>query len=425
MSSHHKVPLRYPVVLYFVLLSSLTVTSAADNAARAAHQTWIIAVERGARESISNLKPQHVRKLNDFGLQLFARLDSAKGDNVVISPPSIASVLTMLILGVTKGSNSEKELRSLIGKGFSSPGGATDPAVEFKAANSIWTTNLVLRGYENRVKRAFDAKVCPLPSEVAVINNWVSDATNGNIPSILDKIPVNTVAILINAIFFKAAWKIQFDPKDTRDEDFFGPKGETASPVVTTVKMMRLEKVRVPYAEVPLSGRDSVQVFELPYGKGEEYAATIVVPTGLTTLEEILQPFRGGSTRAWNKWIQALRETELDLLSLPRFRIEFGVVSLVTTLQDMGLNAPFSSDRLNPQLLRLAPNKEAFVSDILHKATLEVTENGTEASAVTAGIVELRGLRPKIEVIVNRPFLFAIRNVKSGALLFIAKIDRP
>lgn len=423
----HTIPSCHFLVVSFLLLALLVVSIAGDNTPNAADQTWLSTTGRRTRESISDLRPQFARQLNRFGLQLFARLDSDNKDNVVISPLSVASVLTMLVMGVTKGSSSEEQLRSLIGKGFSSPSGATDPAVKFKVANSIWTTSSVLRGYEKRVMRALSAKICPLPSDVAVINKWVSNATNGNIPSILNEIPEQTIALLINAIFFKAAWQVKFDPRNTTNEDFYGPKGKGKSPVVANVKMMKLKDERFRYAEVRVNGegKASAHVVELPYGNGKEYAATIIVPTESTTLEEVIQPFRSGVTHMWDRWMEALLETRIDLLSLPRFMIEFGVESLIKILQDMGLNAPFNSAPLKPQLLRLTPDKRAYVSDILHKATLEVTEEGSKASAATVAIVETKSLRPNVKIVANRPFLFAIRNVKSGTLLFIAKVDKP
>eukprot|EP00177_Eucheuma_denticulatum_P008304 GFKZ01015109.1.p1 GENE.GFKZ01015109.1~~GFKZ01015109.1.p1 ORF type:complete len:441 (-),score=46.04 GFKZ01015109.1:107-1429(-) len=377
--------------------------------------------------SLSSPHPQQVRAVNRLGLKLLADLDANGNQNVFISPVSISSVLRLLQLGTTVMSDSEREIRTLIGNGFANLTSLSDPDVELFSANSIWTTILVLGSYKSTVTREFGAKVCPLPSDVSVINKWVSDATRGNILTLFEEFPEGQILVLlINAIFFKAPWKIAFDPSRTTNNDFFGPRGENGSPVVSQVRMMRLRDEEFRYAKVSLMGMANkfLQVVELDYGSSGEYAATFVVPNGVTTLEEAITPFKNGTVQAWYQWIGALTRIKLVEMALPRFRIEFGVESLKESLQRSGLNAPFVSTPGNPQFSRLSSNQGVFVRDILHKTTVEVTEEGTEASAVTVAIAT-RSNQLSPRVILNRPFLFAIRNVRTGALLFVGKIDLP
>lgn len=376
--------------------------------------------------SSSSPQPQLVRTLNRLGLKLLADLDANCNENVFISPVSISSSLSLLQFGATTMSDSATEIRALIGSGFSNLTMSNDPDVELFYANSVWTTTSVLDSYKSRVRDVLGAKVCPLPQNASAINEWVSNATRGNIPAFFEQLPEgDIIAILINAIFFKASWKIAFDPSSTTDSDFFGPRGENGSPVISQVRMMRLMNEEFRYAEVPLRGmsRKYLQIVELDYGSSGEYAATFVVPMGTTTLEEAIEPFQKGNVQIWCRWTEELARTKLRVLALPRFRIEFGVESLKESLKRLGLNAPFLSTAENPQFLRLSSDNRAFVSDILHKTTVEVTEAGTEASGVTAGIILFRSSAPT--VVLNRPFLFAIRNVRTGALIFIGKIDSP
>lgn len=120
-----------------------------------------------------------------------------------------------------------------------------------------------------------------------------------------------------------------------------------------------------------------------------------------------------------------MRKQKLDLMALPRFKIKYGVMSLKGELQDLGIKAAFVRDKNNPLFLRMTDNKETYLDDALHKATIECTEKGTVASAATAAVLAFRAATENPKVVLDRPFLFAIRNRGSGALLFLSRVETP
>lgn len=374
----------------------------------------------------STLDAASVKTLNGFGLKLFARV-AQDGDNVVVSPASIASALSMVALGTTAGGKAEKELDALLKEGFVPPGGSSDRAVELHVANSAWVSNMVHDSYKKDVKKVFGADVLPIPKSADVVNEWVSKNTAGNIKTVLSEIPEQVVALLINAVYFKAEWKTAFDEKNTVDDSFYNDGGAEKGEM-SKVKMMKLKDESFNYAEVDVPGRaeEKLKIVELPYGKKDEYSAVIVLPTGKMGIGEIASLFKEGNAETWEGWMSRLARTKLDVLAMPRFKVEYGVKSLKQDLQGMGMNAAFDSDGSDPQFLRMTEDKSTYLDDVLHKATIECSEKGTVASAATAAVVMFRSLpRANPRVVVDRPFLFTIRNRVSGALLFVARVDKP
>lgn len=374
----------------------------------------------------SSLDAASVKTLNGFGLKLFARM-AQDGDNVVISPASVASALSMVALGTTEGGQAEKELDMLLKEGFVPPGGSSDKAVELRVANSAWVTKMVHDSYKNDVKKVFGAQVLPVPESADVVNEWVSENTGGNIKTILSEVPKDVVALLINAVYFKAEWRTAFDEKNTVDAPFY-KDGGAENGEMTKVKMMKLRDESMSYAEVDVPGRadEKLKIVEMPYGKKDEYSAVIVLPTGKISIGEVASIFKEGNAETWESWMSKLVQTKLEVLGMPRFKVEYGVKSLKLALQGMGVSAAFDSDAKEPQFLRMTEERSTYLDDVLHKATIECSEKGTVASAATAAVIMLRSLpKPKPKVVMDRPFLFGIRNRVSGALLFMAKVDKP
>lgn len=373
--------------------------------------------------------PTHRSKgnLNKFGLNLFTKIASTEQQNVVLSPASVASAMSMVAAGVTEGSQAEKELELVLGEGYSKPSETNDESVQLSVANSAWLKNQVLAEYKETVRTVFCADVFDIPTDPAVVNQWVETATNGEIKNLLDEIPQNAEALLINAVFFKASWTTKFDEKNTMDAPFYKDGGPEAGEV-KKVKMMHLRKEMFKYAEVEVLGKpkQNIRIAEIPYGKNDEYAAVVVVPTGTLSASEVVESLAGEGVSQWDDWMTSLQLRKLDVLAMPRFRVEFGVASLKDAMRSLGINAPFDSTPRNPQFLRMSEATNMYLEDVLHKATIECTEEGTVASAATAAILARRSRpRPNPTVILDRPFLFAIRNKVSGELLFVAKINHP
>ena len=241
-----------------------------------------------------------------------------------------------------------------------------------------------------------------------IINSWLEDKTNGLIKETLNPpLPRNAVMYLINAIYFKGTWTIQFDEEKTRDGTFY-TSGETQS----TVKMMSLRE------EFPYYENDELQMVDLPYGNGD-FSMTIVLPKKEKNIDALISDM---SEESWNLLTSNLSPDTGDIL-LPRFKLEYKT-ELIRPLTEMGMGIAFSEGLADFSKMR--SQNDLFISRVLHKSFVEVNEEGTEAAAVTVvGIDTSIGPSQGFSMIVNRPFLFVIREHRSGTIMFMGKIVNP
>lgn len=291
-----------------------------------------------------------------------------------------------------------------------------DPSVEFAIANSVWyrSTLTLDSAFLDRTARYFDAAVRPLdfasPDAAATINQWVSDATHARITEIVDPpIPDSMVAYLINAIYFKGTWTYQFPRDATRPGPFHRADGTTRDvPIMHTPKPIPVQYARTSEAEI----------LDLPYGRGA-YRMTIVLPGSGVALDTLVDTL---TQQQWDGWVAALDSTEL-LVALPRFQMEYGR-SLLDPLEALGMSVAICRDQ-GPGMVAdfsdMYPG--ACISDVKHKTWLDVNEEGTEAAAVTS--VEIGLTSAPAGIVIDRPFLFAIREALSGTVVFLGKIGDP
>jgi serpin B len=240
------------------------------------------------------------------------------------------------------------------------------------------------------------------------INQWVSDQTESRIKDLLPQGSVTeyTRLVLTNAIYFNAAWQSQFKKEATADGKFTLIDGSQIS-----APLMR-QTNGFGYGE-----GDSYQAVEFPYD-GHELSMVILLP-------------KAGQFKAFEAGldgqkiagiIQNLQNSEVDL-SLPKFKIEseFG---LSKTLKDLGLTDAF--DPAKADFSGMDGAKDLFISDVLHKAWVTVDENGTEAAAATGVIIGTTSMPIEIkEMKIDHPFIFLIRDIKTGAILFIGRVMNP
>ncbi|AKF03077.1 serpin family protein [Sandaracinus amylolyticus] len=240
-----------------------------------------------------------------------------------------------------------------------------------------------------------------------VINGWVDERTDGNIPEL---IPVGVIdgttrLVLVNAVHFDAAWDTEFDPDDTRDGAFHRESGGDV-----TVPLMHLA------LDAPHAAGEGWAAAELAYA-GDELAMLVVVPTSGT-----LDALEGALDATGLDAIVASLATETIDVTMPRFA--FGSdVDLVDPLREAGMPNVFDSGLA--ELDGIAPGRGLYVSAALHSATIDVSEAGTEASAATAVVVGERATPPRPRVSLDRPFLFFIRDRATGALLFVGRVADP
>jgi serine protease inhibitor len=361
--------------------------------------------------------------VNDFGLKLFKKLsDQGTGDNIIISPLSVSLALTMTYNGaegetreamastLEQSDLSSEEINESF-KGLSDSLTLLDSAVVFQIANSIWYRQelRVERDFLDLNRSFFDAMISPCdfndPGTVDTINGWVSDNTNGKIPEIVDKpIDLNLVMILINAIYFHGSWTKQFDVEDTRDDQFALLDGSKIA-----CKMMNQEG-RFRYLE-----NDIFQAVELPYGNGA-FGMVIFLPKPGGGIDDLIGRFDGDSLKLWPGRLHGRQGT----ISMPRFRIEYEE-KLNDMLSSMGMGIAFSGKANFSGISR-----DMFISYVKHKTFVEVNEEGTEAAAVTSvGMATSAAPTESFIMRVDRPFLFLIRDSRSGTILFLGKIIDP
>ncbi len=252
------------------------------------------------------------------------------------------------------------------------------------------------------------------PAAASIINDWVRKATAGRITGIVPAgLPPLAVMYLLNAIYFKGDWTAPFDPTLTRSEPFRRADGSR-----TTVRMMshgRSVEVRIKTDGDPL-------VVDLPYG-GRAFSMTIVLPSepgGIHSLVAELTPQR------WKAWMDELEAAECQV-RLPKFRLENDLV-LNDALRALGMGIAFAASPPHvADFGRMRRERDVQITEVRHKSYVDVNEEGTEAAAVTSVLVGYLSALPSppLVVVVDRPFLFAIRENLSGTILFLGRVLNP
>jgi len=352
--------------------------------------------------------------LNPFGLGLFRCLSASSRDtNVVISPLSLKICLSMAACGATKGSATEKEMMALL-RDISAI--KVDAAMD--VANSAWV-NLQVGGinadYVRRIKQDFGAEVFPLVDvKPEPINKHVKESTHGRIEKLFEELdPLTTVMVLVNTVFFRGSWAQRFDSRETR-KSFFRHFGGESSPC----NMMYKEDKQMMFTRL-----EQVSAVRLPYAS-QGLFATILLPhaDGPEALEDAVGSLTPESWAIADKELRSRRK-HVEL-RMPRFNVMSGE-SLVSALQQLGMPTPFEGEE-DGAFLGMSEDPTVYISEIMHKATIEVNEVGTIAAAATG--VEMRrrlSVAPPVTLVtIDRPFLFLISD-SDGAILFLAKALSP
>jgi len=290
--------------------------------------------------------------------------------------------------------------------------------VELLDANSLWLSCSIKKTFISMAKEMFDARVEELPEDAGPINNWCSEVTHGMIPSILNSINPRTIALLLNAVYFKGTWTHEFN-KEYSHRGIFHSSIKGIEQKVECMMMYRRSETVYGYYQ-------NMHIVEMPYGTDGRFVATVLMPTDGTPLADIVNLLgtKNGPS-ILNEFLSHTWSREIDL-SLPRFKLEFGVFDLVPQLKsDFGIHDAFN--RSIPHMFNaMSPRKYVYISNVLHKAVVEVNEKGTKAAAVTAvrmrfAMVFVR--RPR--VVIDHPFIFLIRDTRSGLLLFSGVVEDP
>ena len=370
--------------------------------------------------------PEVITNGNEFGVELFTKVAIEENKNLMLSPMSASTALTMLLNGCD--GNTYDQLKNTLKypdymsisevnevyKSLVTQLLKVDPEVKLALANAIFYRESfsVKAPFLNTMSSDFEAKTegldFALPSALITINKWASDNTNGKIPKVLDEISPDAVMFLMNALYFKGDWSYQFDKALTSDKPFFTNGGNSIN--VSTM-----------YGEVgsKVTAGDNYKAVELPYGR-TNFTMVIIVP------DETLASFNLSFTaERWNAIASALdaqQEYGEMIVCMPKFKFSYEKV-LNDQLQSMGMIDAFNSSLAN---LSGISDASIFVSFVKQNTFIEVDEKGTEAAAVTTIGIEVTSEPPTPkQFIIDKPFIFVIRERTTNALLFIGQIVNP
>jgi leukocyte elastase inhibitor len=364
-----------------------------------------------------------VAAYNRTGQQLF-RAFAEKPGNIVLSPYSIGTAMTMALAGAGEGT--EPEMAKVLGLDLSraqindanaavlkSLNSAPSDAFQLNIANAVMLTKTgspISDSYVALLQDKYAAEVFRGAS-LATVNGWVRDKTNGKIESILDRLDSQTALILLDAIYFKAQWLMVFNAVATHDAMFHLLAGQA------TVPTMHMR------ASFPLAERPGYRAIRMPY-QSARMGMVVVLPDD--NLADVTQRLDDAEMRSL---LMALRQSSrLVDLSLPRFHASFEA-NLVDPFTAMGMKSPFSTQTADFSSMTGRPPSEVplAIDQIMHRAVIDVAEQGTEAAAATAVTAVGSAIGPQSPetFTVDRPFLFAIVDEESGAILFEGRIVDP
>ncbi|HEX7400865.1 MAG TPA: serpin family protein [candidate division Zixibacteria bacterium] len=384
-------------------------------------------VENTPSLDLSAAEKSLLKSDNKFGFKLFQEVVKEEKDkNVFISPLSVSMALGMTYNGAN-GNTQEAMKNTLELNGLTLQEvnesyqhliklfSELDPNVLFQIANSIWYRQgwTFEEEFIQLNKTYFNALVSGLnfddPHSADVINAWVNENTKGKITEIIiPPIDPSMVMFLINAIYFKGTWTYQFDKSATREWPFLLPDNSTKP-----CQMMGLE------SEFPYYENDDFQAVNLPYGKGD-YSMIVFLPKWGENVDSLIAKL---SQENFDLWLSEFH-SDSGKVCLPKFTLEYGL-KLNDALKALGMSVAFDPGQAD--FSRMFQGKGLFISDVKHKTFVEVNEEGTEAAAVTSVGIAMSALPPPLpfEIVMDRPFVFLIRENLSGAILFMGKIVEP
>jgi len=362
---------------------------------------------------------------NKFAFDIFRLIleNSDESQNIIISPLSISCALSMTVNGAD-GATRDAILNALRVNGITpeeinAPYKdltevllSVDKRVIMSIANSVWTENDfavkksfidILGNYYNAEAKSFDINDVTAPEK---INEWISDKTNGLIKEMVDKLNDNTVMLLINAIYFKGKWKLQFDPDDTSEKPFFKPSGNQSD-----VQMMKQTE------DFSVYDGDGFMLAEFPYGQGN-FVMDIILPDTKSGTGGIIPSLTGG---AFAGWVNQLGEREVNV-SIPRFKYGYKK-KLKEILTDMGMGIAFTDAA---DFTNIAETPPLLINDVTHQAFIETNEEGTEAAAATIVDIGVTSMPPPpLEFNADHSFLYIIREIETNSVIFMGRVADP
>jgi serine protease inhibitor len=372
-----------------------------------------------------------VRAANtQFALTMLQQLDDPEsGENLCFSPLSLALALSMTLNGAdgetydaiakTLGYTEQKlEAINAQARTLARLLKPDDQSITVHMANGLWVQQgfplkpdflrALLTYYETRTETVDFTKA---EAAADTINAWVKEQTHGHIEKLFqaNDFDERTRLALVNTLYFEGKWQYPFPKDATHDAPFHLENGKAKQ-----VPMMRLSE-RLPYYK-----GEGFQAVALPYGKGD-YRFYLFLPDKGRTVADLRQQLTPDN---WAKWLGAFR-VEQGSLQMPRFKVE-AKYDLKPPLTALGMGVAFDPDRADfSRIADVAPER-LFIQKAIQKAVVEVDEEGTKAAAATGITVGVTSVPvDQFNLVVDRPFLFAIVHQPTGTVLFLGIVREP
>jgi len=374
-----------------------------------------------------------------FALRMFQAANK-RGENLFFSPYSISTALSM-VYGGARGNTAEQMAKAL---SFARPAENQHEAMrslqqalndlqdrgnaELTVANAIFGArkyeDYVLPEFQTLMRKSYASELYSLDfgdarGSADFINRWVERKTKERIKNLVNAGHIegsNHGMVLVNAIYFKGNWLTQFDPNLTREDKFYISSRSGKASDSRPVMMMH---ARGDYRYAELTG---LQVLELPYEE-EELSMLVLLPDDIDALAKDLTPAN------LSAWQQKLGMSQVKVF-MPKFKLDISLEGIVDILKGMGMQDAFNSKTADFSGIRDEEKVPGlFIMDIVHKAFVEVNEEGTEAAAATGVVMATKaaaGPTPQIPVFrADKPFIYMILHKPSNTLLFLGKLNQP
>lgn len=383
---------------------------------------------RGAKSSSSVPRADvksAVRSSNLFAWDLYKKIRARPG-NIFLSPMSIASTLTMASAGargktaarmrkVLRHALPASRLHAAFGSVIQSlEASRKEKGYTLEIANRLWgqTGRSYRPSFLKMMASIYDAGFAQVDFSAnpeaarTEINDWIKSRTRGRMKEMLppSSLSAMTRLLITNTAFFKGLWRHQFDKAQTRTLQFHVAPGK---------------KVKVPFmrqtAPFRYAAIDGVKLLEMEY-RGGLVAMLLILPRKRFSLGRVE---KGLTLKKMKRWRRALRLAPVSV-SLPRFRMD-RQLKLKKVLSRMGMPQVFTGQA---DFSGISPSMNLYLSQVIHRATVDVDEEGTVASAATAGMEEENGNHPKV-FDADHPFLFLITDKKTGPILFMGRVSNP
>ena len=370
--------------------------------------------------------PEAIQSSNDFGIELFRKVAETDPKNLMLSPLSASTALTMLLNGC--GGNTYDQLKGTlkypsemtigeINEAYKSLVDQlliADPMVKLSLANAIFYRNgftvkpPFLATMNNDFRATVEGLDFAAPSALTTINKWANDNTAGKIPKVLDEISNDAVMFLMNALYFKGDWSYQFDESATEERTFHPDGGTTVN-----VNTMHSEVgAKVVYG-------NNYTAAEMPYGR-TNFTMIVIVPS--ETLATFYPSFTSGEWNSITSGFDGADEYGKLIVYMPKFKFSYEKY-LNDQLRAMGMVDAFIPFQAN---LSGISDQSIYVSFVKQNTFVEVDEVGTEAAAVTTIGINLTSFPPQpTQFVIDKSFVFAIRERTTNTLLFIGQVINP